>query len=49
MRRARIIILSVAAVSAIALAFMVRAMLSRPEPQPAVIAAATRNGQAASP
>ena len=40
MRRARILILSVAAVSAIALAFMVRAMLSRPAPQPTVIAAA---------
>ena len=39
MRRARILILSVAAVSAIALAFMVRAIASRPEPTPVVAAA----------
>ena len=39
MRRARILILSVAAVSAIALAFMVRAMVSRPAAAPTVIAA----------
>ena len=45
MRRARILILAVASVSAIALAFMVRAMVSRPAPEPTVIAAPAAKGE----
>ena len=45
MRRARILILSVAAVSAVALAFMVRSMVSRPAPAPTVITAAAPAGK----
>jgi len=40
MRRARILILSVAAVAAIGLAFMVRAIATRPAPPPPTVAAA---------